>query len=119
MEFVVDYRTEGASGRDEKDVDVRSCSCFVAEKESAARMAHVHRGWKLTRLPEPYSVWKVARLVLGCAGARMVLSSAGIVQQQMNGTCAFGESPARFLLVEIVALPLAGKTKAGSHWLCS
>jgi hypothetical protein len=26
----VDYRTDGASGRDEKDVGVRSCSCGVA-----------------------------------------------------------------------------------------
>lgn len=31
----VDYRTDGASGRDEKDVGVRSCSCGVAEKKSA------------------------------------------------------------------------------------
>ena len=50
VEFVVDCRTDESSGRDEKDVDVRSCSCGVAEKKSAARMAHVHRGCELTRL---------------------------------------------------------------------
>jgi hypothetical protein len=33
---VIDGRTYGASGRDEKDVGVRSCSCGVAEKKSAA-----------------------------------------------------------------------------------
>jgi hypothetical protein len=33
----VDCRTDGTSGRDEKDVGVRSCSCGVAEKKSAAR----------------------------------------------------------------------------------
>ena len=33
----VDGRTDGTSGRDEKDVGVRSCSCGVAEKKSAAR----------------------------------------------------------------------------------
>lgn len=94
VEFVVDRRKDETSGRDEKDVDVRSCSCGVAEKKSAARMAHVHRGLKLTRLPEPYSVWNGA--LLGCAGARMVLSTAGIVQQQLNGRLLRGESPAAF-----------------------
>ena len=34
--------------------------------------------YKLTQLPEPYSVWDSA--LLGCAGARMVLSTPGIVQ---------------------------------------
>jgi hypothetical protein len=37
VEFVVDYRKDVTSGRDEKDVDVRSCSCGVAEKKSATR----------------------------------------------------------------------------------
>ena len=104
MEFVVDCRKDETSGRDEKDVDVHSCSCGVAEKKSAARMAHVHRGSKLTRLPEPYSVWNGA--LLGCAGARMVLWTAGLVQQQLNGRLPRGESPAAFFRVEILQLPL-------------
>src|SRR5438132_196104 len=37
-ECVVDDRTDGTSGRDEKDVGVHSCNCGVAEK-SATRMA--------------------------------------------------------------------------------
>ncbi len=37
VECVVDCRRNVTSGRDEKDVDVRSCSCGVAEKKSAAR----------------------------------------------------------------------------------
>jgi hypothetical protein len=99
VEFVADCRTDETSGRDEKDVDVRSCSCGVAEKKSAARMAHAHRGLKLTRLPEPYSIWNGA--LLGCAGARMVLSTAGIVQQQLNGRLPRRESPAHFFGFEI------------------
>jgi hypothetical protein len=39
-ERVVDCRTDGCAGRDEKDVGVRSCSCGVAEKKSGTRMAH-------------------------------------------------------------------------------
>ena len=35
-EIVIDYRTDGCAGRDEMDVGVRSCSCGVAEKKSAA-----------------------------------------------------------------------------------
>jgi len=117
VEFVADCRTDETSGRDEKDVDVRSCSCGVAEKKSAARMAHAHRGLKLTRLPEPYSIWNGA--LLGCAGARMVLSTAGIVQQQLNGRLPRRESPA-FFPVERVPLPFgAYHTKAGSCKLCS
>ena len=58
----VDYRTDGASGRDEKDVGVRSCSCGVAEKKSATSNGSRGPRGKLTRNPEPYSVWKVARL---------------------------------------------------------
>ena len=41
---VIDGRTDETSGRDEKDVGVRSCNCGVAEKKRAARMAHVYRG---------------------------------------------------------------------------
>jgi len=107
VEFVVDCRTDGSSGRDEKDVDVRSCSCGVAEKKSAARMAHVHRGCELTRLPEPYSVWNGA-LILGCAGARMVLSVAVIVQQHLNGRLILGESPAAFFIIGNCPLGLVG-----------
>ena len=33
-EFVVDDRTNEASGRDEKDVGVHSCNCGVAEKSA-------------------------------------------------------------------------------------
>jgi hypothetical protein len=43
-ERLVDCRTDGCAGRDEKDVGVLSCSCGVAEKKSAARMAHGDRG---------------------------------------------------------------------------
>jgi hypothetical protein len=32
-EYQVDYRTDGASGRDEKDVGVRSCSLWCGRKE--------------------------------------------------------------------------------------
>jgi len=61
QECWVDYRTDGASGRDEKDVGVRSCSCGVAEKKSVLlRMAHGRPRGKLTRNPEPYSVWNGA-----------------------------------------------------------
>src|SRR5438105_11563082 len=61
-ESVVGDRTNGASGRDEKDVGVHSCNCGVAEK-SATRMAtriavktHASAGalfcmeWRATRL---------------------------------------------------------------------
>jgi hypothetical protein len=43
VEYVID-RTDEASGRDEKDVGVRSCNCGVAEKKRATRMALVYRG---------------------------------------------------------------------------
>ena len=43
-ECVVDDRTDGTSGRDEKDVGVHSCNCGVAEKKRATRMAHAYRG---------------------------------------------------------------------------
>ena len=44
VECVIGDRTDGTSGRDEKDVGVRSCNCGVAEKKRAARMAHAYRG---------------------------------------------------------------------------
>ena len=44
VECVIDVRTDETFGRDEKDVGVRSCNCGVAEKKSAARMAHAYRG---------------------------------------------------------------------------
>jgi len=59
-ECLVDYRTDGASGRDEKDVGVRSCSCGVAEKKSATSNGSRGPRGKLTRNPEPYSVWNGA-----------------------------------------------------------
>jgi hypothetical protein len=43
-ECVVVDRTDGTFGRDEKDVGVHSCNCGVAEKKTAARMAHAYRG---------------------------------------------------------------------------
>ena len=76
----VDYRTDGASGRDEKDVGVRSCSCGVAEKKSATSNGSRGPRGKLTRNPEPYSVWKVARL----PGLRSCT----------NGTIAWSKCPA-------------------------
>lgn len=75
---VIDGRTDETSGRDEKDVGVRSCNCGVAEKKSAASNgSRVSRG-KLTRKPEPYSVWECA--LRGCACSVMLLSGFGKVQ---------------------------------------
>jgi len=78
----VDCRTDGTSGRDEKDVGVRSCSCGVAEKKSAARMAHGDRGENSREIRNPI-LFGMARYQ-GCARARMVLSAAGNVQQQVE-----------------------------------
>jgi hypothetical protein len=78
----VDCRTDGTSGRDEKDVGVRSCSCGVAEKKSAARMAHGDRGENSREIRNPI-LFGMARY-RGCARARMVLSAAGNVQQQVE-----------------------------------
>ena len=61
VEFVVDCRTDGTSGRDEKDVGVRSCSCGVAEKKSAARMAHGDRGANSREIRNPI-LFGMARL---------------------------------------------------------
>jgi hypothetical protein len=44
QECSVDCRTDVVPGRDEKDVGVRSCSCGVAEKKSAARWLTGTRG---------------------------------------------------------------------------
>ena len=78
----VDCRTDGTSGRDEKDVGVRSCSCGVAEKKSATRMAHGARGANSREFRNPI-LFGMARHQ-GCARARMVLSTAGNVQQQLE-----------------------------------
>jgi hypothetical protein len=60
-ERVVDCRTDGYAGRDEKDVGVRSCSCGVAEKKSAAtRMAHGDRGRNSREIRNLHSVWNGA-----------------------------------------------------------
>jgi hypothetical protein len=60
-ERVVDYRTDGYAGRDEMDVGVRSCSCGVAEKKSAAtRMAHGDRGRNSREIRNLHSVWNGA-----------------------------------------------------------
>src|ERR1700694_3278612 len=81
-ERVVDYRTDGCAGRDERDVGVRSCSCGVAEKKSAtewltgtAGITHAKSG--------TFILFGMARYK-SCARARMVLSTAGIVQQQVE-----------------------------------
>ena len=81
-ERVVDCRTDGCAGRDEKDVGVRSCSCGVAEKKSAARTAHGDRGHN-SREIRNLILFEMARYK-SCARARMVLSTAGIVQQQFE-----------------------------------
>jgi hypothetical protein len=60
-ERLVDYRTDGYAGRDEMDVGVRSCSCGVAEKKSAAtRMAHGDRGRNSREIRNLHSVWNGA-----------------------------------------------------------
>ena len=60
-ERLVDCRADGCAGRDEKDVGVvRSCSCGVAEKKSAALNGSRGPRSKLTRNPEPDSVWNGA-----------------------------------------------------------
>lgn len=81
-ECLVDCRTDETSGRDEKDVGVRSCSCGVAEKKSAARMAHGDRGQNSREIRNPILIG-MARYQ-SCARARMVLSAAGNVQQQVE-----------------------------------
>src|SRR5947207_15774086 len=78
-EFVVDDRTDETSGRDEKDVGVHSCNCGVAEK-SATRVAHAYRGENSREDRNPILYGNGA--LQGCAGARMVLCAAAIVQQQ-------------------------------------
>ena len=81
----VDYRTDGASGRDEKDVGVRSCSCGVAvwlRRKVLLRMAHGDRGANSREIRNPILCWNSA--LQGCARARMVLSAAANVQQQVE-----------------------------------
>jgi hypothetical protein len=90
----VDYRTDGASGRDEKDVGVRSCSCGVAEKKSATSNGSRGPRGKLTRNPEPYSVWNGApdraALVQEWYYCLPEMSSNNV-----NGTLMVCESPAQ------------------------
>lgn len=59
-EKVVGCRTDGCAGRDEKDVGVRSCSCGVAEKKIATRMAHGDRGHDSREIRNLHSVWNGA-----------------------------------------------------------
>ena len=59
-ERVADWWTDGCAGRDEKDVGVRSCSCGVAEKKSATRMAHGDRGHNSREIRNLHSVWNGA-----------------------------------------------------------
>jgi hypothetical protein len=75
----VDCRTDGAGGRDEMDVGVRSCGCGVAGEEKCCLNGSRGPRGTLTRIPEPDSVRKACRY--GYARARMVLSLAGNVQQ--------------------------------------
>jgi hypothetical protein len=52
----VDCRTDGTSGRDEKDVGVRSCSCGVAvwlRRKVLLRMAHGDRGENSREIRNP------------------------------------------------------------------
>jgi hypothetical protein len=103
-EKVVDCRADGCAGRDEKDVGVRSCSCGVAEKKSAARMAHGDRGHD-SREIRNLILFGMARY-RSCARARMVLSLAGIVQQQLNGTVLHSHCPAYYLRIHDSPLTL-------------
>ena len=94
-EKVVDCRTDGCAGRDEKDVGVRSCSCGVAVwlrrkvllewLTGTADITHAKSGTLFCVGMARYR---------SCARARMVLSAAGIVQQQVNGTGQCDECPA-------------------------
>jgi hypothetical protein len=113
---VVDCRTDGCAGCDEKDVGVRSCSCGVAEKKSAARMAHGDRGHN-SREIRNLILFGMARYK-SCARTRMVLSIAGIVQQQLNGTVQPMYCPAR-LGFEIPRYLRSYNTEAWSCRLCS
>jgi hypothetical protein len=91
----VDCRTDGTSGRDEKDVGVRSCSCGVAVwlrrkvllewLTGTAGQTHANSGTRFCL--------EVARQQ-GCARARMVLSAGVNVQQQVNGRVRYMECPA-------------------------
>ena len=60
---VVDCRTDGVPGRDEKDVGVRSCGCGVARRKVLLDGSQEPRE-KLTRIPEPDSVRKARVLRL-------------------------------------------------------
>jgi hypothetical protein len=91
----VDCRTDGTSGRDEKDVGVRSCSCGVAvwlRRKVLLRMAHGDRGANSREFRNPI-LFGVARQQ-GCARTRMVLSAGTNVQQQLNGRGRYVECPA-------------------------
>ncbi len=89
----VDCRTDGTSGRDEKDVGVRSCSCGVAEKKSAARMAHGDRGENSREIRNPI-LFGIARywaaLVQEWYYRPLEMSS-----NKLNGRLPRTESPAR------------------------
>jgi hypothetical protein len=81
----VDYRTDGTSGRDEKDVGVRSCSCGVAvwlRRKVLLRMLTVTAGKNSREIRSPILFGKAR--YLRCARARMVLSTTGNVQQQVE-----------------------------------
>src|SRR5882762_6350055 len=71
---------------------------------------------ELTQMPEPYSVWNGA--LLGCAGARMVLSTAGIVQQcSLNGTAVSSKCPAQCTAASriVTTFRLGSRPKQGAE----
>ena len=88
---MVDYRTDGCAGRDEKDVGVRSCSCGVAEKKSAATRWLTGTAEEIHAKSGTFILFGMARYK-SCARARMVLSTVGIVQQQVNGMPRYGKT---------------------------
>jgi len=118
-ECLVDYRTDGASGRDEKDVGVRSCSCGVAEKKSATSNGSRGPRGKLTRNPEPYSVWKVARLpgLRSCKNGTIAWCKCPATSEWYGTTR--GKSSGISAASRFSRCLYSYKTEAGSCELCS
>jgi hypothetical protein len=106
-ERVVDCRADGCAGRDEKDVGVRSCSCGVAVwlrrkvllewLTGTAGMTHAKSGTLFCLERARYE---------SCARARMVLSTAGIVQQLVEWYGAGGGKSSLLIRIRDSPLPL-------------
>jgi len=92
-ECLVDCRTDGTSGRDEKDVGVRSCSCGVAEKKSGARMAHGDRGENSREIRSPI-LFGMARYQ-GCAVQEWYYCPPEMSSNKLNGRLPRTYCPAR------------------------